>query len=185
MSPPIRDGAGNDIGAIRLGDGTEISEVRTGAGDVLFSAIPDSVVSRPADNNSGSASGRLGTIISTQVEWPEIQARISSNSSGFSTAHVEKLDSNNNVLSTIASVGISNLSAGDVVTFDESDLSENLTPSNDYAIVFDSGATSGNLTAASFPFTSPDGDLSMINGFNSGSAQGDALSFNEIGNINL
>jgi hypothetical protein len=44
MSPPIRDGSGNGIGSIRLGDGTEIAEVRTGAGDVLFSAIPDSVV---------------------------------------------------------------------------------------------------------------------------------------------
>jgi len=38
MSPPIRDGSGDSIGSIRLGDGTEISEVRTGAGDVLFSA---------------------------------------------------------------------------------------------------------------------------------------------------
>jgi hypothetical protein len=46
MSPPIRDGSGNSIGAIRLGDGSEISEVRTGAGDVLFSAIPDSGISR-------------------------------------------------------------------------------------------------------------------------------------------
>jgi len=46
MSPPIRDGSGNSIGAIRLGDGSEISEVRTGAGDVLFSAIPDSAISR-------------------------------------------------------------------------------------------------------------------------------------------
>jgi hypothetical protein len=44
MSPPIRDGSGSSIGSIRLGDGSEISEVRTGAGDVLFSAIPDSVV---------------------------------------------------------------------------------------------------------------------------------------------
>jgi len=44
MSPPIRDGSGNSIGSIRLGDGSEISEVRTGAEDVLFSAttIPDS-----------------------------------------------------------------------------------------------------------------------------------------------
>jgi len=44
MSTPIRDGSGDSIGSIRLGDGSEISEVRTGAGDVLFSAIPDSVV---------------------------------------------------------------------------------------------------------------------------------------------
>jgi len=67
MSPPIRDGSGNSIGAIRLGDGTEISEVRTGAGDVLFSAGPDdSLVSRwefeqdvtdSVDGNNGVLTG--------------------------------------------------------------------------------------------------------------------------------
>jgi len=44
MSPPIRDGSGNSIGAIRLGDGSEISEVRTDAGDVLFSAVSESTL---------------------------------------------------------------------------------------------------------------------------------------------
>jgi len=57
MSPPIRDGSGNDIGSIRLGDGSEISEVRTGAGDVLFSAIPDSVVTQfsPSTYSNGDS----------------------------------------------------------------------------------------------------------------------------------
>jgi len=44
MSPPIRDGSGDSIGSIRLGDGTEISEVRTGAGDVLFSGLGESTL---------------------------------------------------------------------------------------------------------------------------------------------
>jgi len=44
MSPPIHDGSGNSIGSIRLGDGSEISEVRTGAGDVLFSAVSESTL---------------------------------------------------------------------------------------------------------------------------------------------
>jgi len=58
MSPPIRDGSGSSIGSIRLGDGTEISEVRTGAGDVLFSAIPDSVVAQvDATQLSGFSNG--------------------------------------------------------------------------------------------------------------------------------
>jgi len=56
MSPPIRDGSGSSIGSIRLGDGSEISEVRTGAGDVLFSAIPASLVARWTFN-SGDISG--------------------------------------------------------------------------------------------------------------------------------
>jgi len=55
MSPPIRDGSGSSIGSIRLGDGSEISEVRTGAGDVLFSAIPDSVVSRWTFDNADTS----------------------------------------------------------------------------------------------------------------------------------
>jgi len=67
MSPPIRDGSGNSIGAIRLGDGTVISEVRTGAGDVLFSAVPDSVVTQytfedqtdPTADTVGSNDGSL------------------------------------------------------------------------------------------------------------------------------
>jgi len=59
MSPPIRDGSGNSIGSIRLGDGTEISEVRTGAGDVLFSAIPDSLVDDRWKLDEGS--GTTGT----------------------------------------------------------------------------------------------------------------------------
>jgi len=41
MSPPIREDSGDSIDSIRLGDGSEISEVRTGAGDVVFSAAPD------------------------------------------------------------------------------------------------------------------------------------------------
>ena len=56
MSPPIRDGSGNSIGAIRLGDGSEIAEVRTGAGDVLFSALPDSVVSHWEFEDEATAS---------------------------------------------------------------------------------------------------------------------------------
>jgi len=61
MSPPIRDGSGSSIGSIRLGDGSEISEVRTGAGDVLFSAIPDSVVSR-YDATEESSTGSISSI---------------------------------------------------------------------------------------------------------------------------
>jgi len=59
MSPPIRDGSGSSIGSIRLGDGTEISEVRTGAGDVLFSAIPDSVVLQYTATGSSVSDGSV------------------------------------------------------------------------------------------------------------------------------
>jgi len=65
MSPPIRDGSGDSIGSIRLGDGTEIAEVRTGAGDVVFgaNAIPDSglVHHYDATEITGSDGDAIGT----------------------------------------------------------------------------------------------------------------------------
>jgi hypothetical protein len=61
MSPPIRDGSGDSIGSIRLGDGSEIAEVRTGAGDVVFSAIPDSVVLLPESDDLTHFSGDTGS----------------------------------------------------------------------------------------------------------------------------
>jgi len=66
MSPPIRDGSGSGIGSIRLGDGTEISEVRTGAGDVLFSGnpqitIPDSNVYLHDDWDDNKIQNRDGS----------------------------------------------------------------------------------------------------------------------------
>jgi hypothetical protein len=75
MSPPIRDGSGSSIGSIRLGDGSEISEVRTGAGDVVFSAIPDSVVSQykfeqDATDSEGNRDGTVSgaTFVQDGVE---------------------------------------------------------------------------------------------------------------------
>jgi len=67
MSPPIRDGSGDSIGAIRLGDGSEIAEVRTGAGDVLFSGggIPNSAVqnlkARDYDGGNNNWVANIGT----------------------------------------------------------------------------------------------------------------------------
>jgi hypothetical protein len=62
MSPPIRDGSGNSINSIRLGDGSEISEVRTGAGDVVFGAIPDSVIHRYTFENNSNTTTLTDTV---------------------------------------------------------------------------------------------------------------------------
>ena len=180
MSPPIRDGSGNDIGSIRLGDGSEISEVRTGAGDVLFSAIPDSVVSRPNDGRTFSESDRRGVKFDTSEEWPSIQGEISQNTANVTTAYVTKTDG-----TIIQSVSISGLSAGDVFTFQDIGLS-----SGTYYMMIDAGGSNydqGARENLSYPFSDSDGDLTLEAGvFNSGSNENqDCYNIKQLGNINL
>jgi len=177
MSPPIRDGSGNDIGSIRLGDGSEIAEVRTGAGDVLFSAIPGSVVSRPSDNSTANNSLQLGIEISITQDWPSIGCRISSQTSGFSTGYLYTSSEN-----LIKSVSISNLSSNDAFTFDN----VNLTGGNNYKIVLDNNGSSYTIgfdDNPSFPFTSPDGNLEIIDGAQIGGSSSDALNIVEVGDV--
>jgi hypothetical protein len=150
-------------------------------------AIPNSLVTRPEDNNSGNA-GESGLKITTSVEWVEIQAKISANVSGFSTAEIHTLDGSNNFDVQIASIDVSNKSAGDVLTFSDSDLSQNLDSSDDYVFTFPNASTVGYYGTPDFPYESSDGNISIVNGFNtaaSGNTQGIALNFVEIGNINL
>jgi len=181
MSPPIRDGSGNDIGAIRLGDGSEISEVRTGAGDVLFSAIPDTVVSRPADNNSGGGQSKaFGIRIQTSQEWPEIDVKISSNSVNLTKAELYRVS--DGFLKD--DVSLSALSPGEVATFDNAGLSAN----TKYNIVADAQGSSFTFgfTRPSFPFTSADGNLSIIAGAagpQGTTGGGEAACFVTVGNI--
>jgi len=162
MSPPIRDGLGNDIGAIRLGDGTEISEVRTGAGDVVFSsAIPDTVVSRPNDNNSQNTPTKGGVRINTSQSWPSIGGKISNNMSGATRAQIFRVS--DGVL--MGETDISSLGDGDTFTVENVDLAANET----YNFVLDaegSSFTQGFLFAddSNFPYTSSDGNLEIVNG---------------------
>jgi len=81
MSPPIRDGSGSSIGSIRLGDGSEIAEVRTGAGDVVFSAIPDSVVAQ-YDATQAASTGSISSI-TDQINNHDLSGSASVLSSGI------------------------------------------------------------------------------------------------------
>jgi hypothetical protein len=179
MSPPIRDGSGNSIGSIRLGDGTEIAEVRTGAGDVLFSAIPDSVVSRPADNNQGSLTGKFGVRINSDVKWPSIGAELSSNYSGGSTAYIYRVSDGQ----LKGQTDISGLAAGDTFTIKNVNLAAN----TDYNFVLDNNGSvfsNGNFDSPSLPITSSDGDLSIINGgAGKQSTSGSLSNFVRVGNV--
>jgi len=123
-----------------------------------FTAIPDSVVSRPADNNDASTTGNLGIEISISQDWPSIGCQISSNVSGFSTARI--YDSSE---SFIDSVNISSLSAGDTFTFDN----VNLTSGSNYILTINNDGstyTTGYFDSPSTPYTSSDGNLSIVDG---------------------
>jgi hypothetical protein len=161
MSPPIREGSGDSIGSIRLGDGTEISEVRTGAGDVVFSAVPDSVVNWTPDGVSSGVPKKQGVYFNTTVDWPEFSATLGDNSGGVSTAYIyEKSDTS----SPIATKGISGVGGGGSFTIDVS-----LSSGKDYVLVADDNDTNYQYdfenSGSGFPKTSSDGNLTLENGF--------------------
>lgn len=126
--------------------------------EIEVTDIPDSVASRStndSDNNSVSTTGDNGLVIETKSEWPSIGARISSNTSGATTARLE--DNADGTL--IASVDISGLASGDAFTFDNVDLIAN----KKYNILLNaegSDYTNGYFDGtASYPYTSDDLDI--------------------------
>jgi len=148
------------------------------------SAIPDSVVSRVADDDTGlGASPPRGIKFSVSQNWPDFQARLSQNQTTLSDNHDMVIgDTNGTILARESVVG---LSANDVVTFTGVNLSAN----NSYHVSLES--TDGDTfdyaynTSPSFPYTSSDGNLSIINGWVNGSTNSSPYCISEIGNINL
>jgi hypothetical protein len=145
----------------------------------LFNAIPDSVVNRTDDDANSGRDERNGIVISTTANWGNIQARISSQTSGLTTAYI--LDPSDG--SVLASKDVSSLTAGDVVTFDTE-----LTSGSDYVFAGDAGGasyTGGYLNNAPFTIESADGKISMIDGWFDGAAgNANAWLYEDIGNIN-
>lgn len=141
-------------------------------------AIPDSVVSRPEDDSDGSPGGPEGLEIEVKTDWPSIGAEISNKTSGVKTAYLDDSDG-----TTIETVDISNLSAGDAFTFDNVDLESG----QKYIITVDAngdGYTRGfRQDATDFPYTSDDLDITAT--FAQGSPD-DSLAarcINNIGNV--
>jgi len=170
---------------IRLGDGTTVapkgfSEVRKGDGTILSSgnAIPDSVVSRPTDNNTASVSSKQGLEIEVKSDWPSIGARLSANVADLTSAYLA--DSTDTVIQT---VDITGLVAGDTFNFND----VNLVSGNKYLIYVDAGGASftyGSYSGSSYPYTSTDVDITGI--YNAGTVQSgssDARMLNDIGNV--
>jgi len=144
---------GTDITGATI-DGTDVQEI-TVDGDTVFSAIPDSVVSREPDDLSFSFANEAGLKIETKSQWPSIGARISQNTTGATRAYL--WDSSKSV---IDSVDISSLSPGNAFTFDN----VNLQPNVEFYIVLDAEGNSFNLGFANvnpgnYPYTSTDVDI--------------------------
>ena len=147
---------------IRKGDGTPleipgVSEVRSGDGRVFFDgvAIPDSVVSRPEDDDTTDQTEECGLVITAKSDWSSIGARISNNTSGVTRAYLR----DHTAESLIDDVDISNLSSGDAFTFDD----VNLESENDYSITVGAEGSSYDLGfrrgETDYPYTSDDVDI--------------------------
>jgi hypothetical protein len=128
-------------------------------------AIPDSVVDRPNDNASFVGNEDNGVRIETDVEWPQIGAEISADASGVTDAYVYRVSDGN----LMGSASFSPASGGFAFTID---LDDPLQPydgtlSTTYNFVVDNGGsdyTLGAYDSPSFPYSSPDGDLRIIDG---------------------
>jgi len=183
MTPPINID-GTDITGATI-DGTDVSEV-TVDGTQVFSAIPDTVASRPQDDvTNTNSTGNHGLWINTSQQWPDIQARISANTNTASDEEMVIEDNNGN---DIAVVDVSGNSALDVITFSGVNLAANST----FAVYLratnarDRGFFDLRNSSKSFPFTSSDGNLSITDGYFNGNKKTDfAYGITEIGNINL
>ena len=128
--------------------------------DASGRAIPDSVVSRDADTTSTPNNQKYGLQIETDVEWPEIGAEISANSSRFSTAYIHRVSDGQ----LMGSTGISSLSSGETFKIV---LDSNLVSGETYNFVIDNGGNNytrghrGN-DKSGYPYTSSDGNLSIV-----------------------
>jgi hypothetical protein len=102
--------------------------------------------------------------IESDVEWPDIGAEISSNTSGLTRAYIYRQSDGQ----LIGETDISGLSAGDTFRFSDVNLdAADGTDATKYNIVADaegSSYTQGFKDSASYPFESADGNLRLING---------------------
>jgi hypothetical protein len=159
---PINTPNGNEVSEIILPNGNTASEVIAPDGTQVFGATPDSVVSRPNDDSSDSRSDLFGCQIETSETWPEIGARISANTASQTRAYIFRVSDGQ----LMGDVDISALSAGDTFTIN---LDAELVSGETYNFVVDAEGpsyTRGFLDPnnSSFPYTSSDGNLSIVNG---------------------
>jgi len=154
MSPPINLD-GNTVDAITM-DGDSVSEV-TVDGSAVFSAIPDSVVTRPTDDKEDSRTAKEGLEIKATSNWPSIGAELSANTASVSTAYLQ--DANGNQIQT---TDVTGLSGGDAFTFNGAGLQSG----NKYRILVDNDGASWTLGfrggEAAYPYTAADVEITAF-----------------------
>ena len=156
---------------------TEFTTWRSLVDGEEISAIPDSVVSRPDDNDSVSDDPSRGLVINPNSTFQSVGVEISTNTSGVSRARLYDYDADQ----YIETVDVSDLSAGDAFKFD-SEIKQGqdygLEADNDgssYTIGFNDGATD-------YPYTGE--DIDIVAGSSGGNLETDrqAQVLNNVGN---
>jgi len=143
----------------------------------LLNVIPESVVSRPDDNNSTSTTDYFEMQVTTTVEWPEFGFEISSNTQNATRIRVVRFSD-----STVIGEITGSFNAGDTPTVD---LSDNMTSGETYGLRLD--AEGASYTAGfgdwSPPITSDDGNLTFEDSSTETSSSSKALVFKRVGNV--
>ena len=140
--------------------------------------IPDSVVSRPDDDDSISDSTERGLVFESDVNWLSIGARISNHTSNATRAYLHNVDTD----TLIKDKDISDLSSGDSFTFED----VNISKSTEYAIYVDaegSSFTGGYRSGESdYPYISDDENLKIVARWFDGRDGSSVTGVNDIGN---
>jgi len=170
---------------IRKGDGTPleipgVQEVRSGDGRVFFEggAIPDSVVSRPPDDDTISGENSDGLVVSFKENFSRFAFRISNNSTDFTRVRVYDYSQSNYTFSK----DISEKNSGDTVVVDKS-----VSSSVKYGVELDSDGNEStlgfNLTDANdYPYEGEQIDIIAASRNGDQDADGFVRSINDIGN---
>jgi len=114
-------------------------------------AIPDSTITRDADNNSASTSEYEGEVLNPNSALTRVDAEISANTSGLTELGIYETDGTELAVDTTVST------AGDVAVFD----GLSLTSGTDYYILGYAGGASWTFGFGpdNHPYTAADGDL--------------------------
>ena len=121
---------------------------RAGLMSVAADDIPDSVASRPDDDQTRNVSSEQGLTIEIKDDWPSIGVEISELCEDFTKAYLREMDG-----TLIEDIDIAGLSSNESFTFDD----VNLEDGNKYTITMDaegSDYTVGRLSSFDYPYTS-------------------------------
>ena len=143
-------------------------------------AIPDSVTSRPQDDDSTTSDFDAGFQIELKNDWPSIAVRISNETSGVTRAYLYE-DDNDDAGSLIEDIDISGKSSGDTFAFNDVDLQNG----GKYWIAVDAEGSDWERGFADgaddYPYVGDDLDITdryVAGGANTGAA----TALNDIGN---